>query len=132
MLGCVSREEVARVPSPDGRVEAVVVETNGGATTSFGYEVQVFERTGYRAAFVASVYGAVRNDNAFGVNLNWASNDELRIEYMEARQARLEHSSVHLGGRDIRIVLQAGIRDPDAPAGGMLDNSEHKRQEAGR
>jgi hypothetical protein len=43
LAGCslVSRDEVARVASPDGRVEAVLIETNGGATTSFGYEVHV-------------------------------------------------------------------------------------------
>jgi hypothetical protein len=32
--GLVSRDEVARVASPDGRVEAVLIETNGG-----GYDV---------------------------------------------------------------------------------------------
>jgi hypothetical protein len=42
----VSRDEVARVAAPGGQVEAVLVETNGGATTSFGYEVHVVERGG--------------------------------------------------------------------------------------
>ncbi len=39
-IACLStgqpRDEVARVASPSGKVDAVVVETNGGATTSFG------------------------------------------------------------------------------------------------
>ena len=39
LLGClqdtVVRAEVARVRSPTGRLEALVSETNGGATTSF-------------------------------------------------------------------------------------------------
>ena len=39
--GIASEDEVARVTSPDGRVEAVLIETNGGATTSFGYKVLV-------------------------------------------------------------------------------------------
>ena len=43
--GCIFPEweagfdEVSRVSSPDGKVDAVLVETNGGATTSFGYRV---------------------------------------------------------------------------------------------
>src|SRR5258705_13961034 len=41
LASCASQDEVSRVPSPDGRVEAVLIETNGGATTSFGYRILV-------------------------------------------------------------------------------------------
>lgn len=37
----VERVERSRVASPDGRVEAVVVRTNAGATTSYGYNVYI-------------------------------------------------------------------------------------------
>lgn len=36
-----SFDEVSRVTSPSGKVDAVLVERNGGATTSFSYEVFV-------------------------------------------------------------------------------------------
>lgn len=39
LCGCMSSEEVVRVTSPDGRVDAILVETNCGAPCSFGYEV---------------------------------------------------------------------------------------------
>ncbi len=42
--GCkekASSYQVAHVSSPNGSLEAVLTETNGGATTSFGYEVSV-------------------------------------------------------------------------------------------
>ena len=39
-----SFDEVARVLHPQANVDAVLVETNGGATTSFGYEVFVLSR----------------------------------------------------------------------------------------
>ena len=42
--GVVSRDEVAVVASPDRPLEAVLIETNGGATTSFGYEIWVREK----------------------------------------------------------------------------------------
>jgi hypothetical protein len=54
----------ARVASPDGRVEAVLVETSGGATTSFGYEVHVVEKGRPAGDRVAWVYGAGRNAQA--------------------------------------------------------------------
>jgi hypothetical protein len=37
----VGRSEVRRIPSPDSRVEAVLVEGSGGATTDFFYEIHV-------------------------------------------------------------------------------------------
>ncbi|MBL8397465.1 MAG: hypothetical protein JNL84_04855 [Candidatus Accumulibacter sp.] len=39
LIGEPSKDEVARVVSPSGNIDAVLFETNGGATTSFGYEV---------------------------------------------------------------------------------------------
>jgi len=43
-LGCdpVGRTEIRRIASPDSRVEAVLVEGSGGATTDFFYEIQSF------------------------------------------------------------------------------------------
>lgn len=82
LVGEPSRDEVARVLSPSGRVEAVLFETNGGATTSFGYEVFVVKRgakpSGSPAVFLN---GAVRNPSAYGVNLKWSSPDSITVEY---------------------------------------------------
>src|SRR3954462_9773236 len=75
-----ARDEVSSVRSPDGQVQAVLFETNGGATTSFGYDVELHDRHG--ASFsVAKLYGAVRNAHAWGVNLRWKV-DPLSIEYL--------------------------------------------------
>jgi hypothetical protein len=62
----VSRDEVARVTSPDGTVDAVLVEVNGGATTSFGYQVFLVQRGGKRSdpSEVAELYEATRNAQA--------------------------------------------------------------------
>lgn len=125
--GLVSRDEVARVPSPDGRVEAVLIETNGGATTSFGYEVLVTEKGNTRGNQVASLYGAVRSQRAYGVNLKWASNTQLLVEYQTARRETLDRAIVHVAGRDIRTAFKPGLSDPTAPAGGMLYNLKRQR-----
>ncbi len=61
-----SFDEVARASNSNANVDAVLVETNGGATTSFGYEVFVLPR-GQKPKrsdhVVASLYGA------FGTNM---------------------------------------------------------------
>ena len=127
--GLVSSDEVLRVPSPDRRIDAVLIETNGGATTDFGYHVLV-GKSDHRGDEVAWLYGAVRNDNAYGVNLRWASDRELVIEYLRASEERLERGIVQVAGRDVRISLRRGVADPSAPAGGMFYNLE-KRKHAG-
>ena len=119
----VSQEEVSRVPCPDGRVEAVLIETDGGATTSFGYRILV-EKKGqwFSGEQVAWLYGAGRNENAYGVNLKWNSDTELFIEYLDAREAELMKPKVEIADRTIGVAFRAGITDPTAPAGGMLRN----------
>jgi hypothetical protein len=126
-LGEWSFDEVARVPHES--VDAVLVETNGGATTSFGYEVFVLRHGAKpkRGDAAASFYAAVRNDNAYGVNLRWQPNDTLAIEYLEARNAKILANPVQVDGRPITLVLKSGVNDPSAPAGGMLYNLQSRR-----
>jgi hypothetical protein len=116
-----SRDEVARIASPSGDLIATVVEINGGATTSFGYEVRI-ARTGLHlgSSKVASLYGAVRSENAYGVNLRWTSNNILHIEYLDAQSAHLVPPGFL--APTVQIILMPGISDPLAPSGGMLYN----------
>jgi hypothetical protein len=125
MGGCFSsKDEVARLAAPSGDVEGVVVETNGGATTSFGYEVHVVERGAGpgRLSQVAFLYGAGRNDEAYGVNLRWESNDVLLVEYLDARSTEVGAPSTRVANRPVIVLLKAGTKDPNAPPGGMLYN----------
>jgi hypothetical protein len=115
---------VARVPSPDGRLEAILEETNGGATTSFAYDVSVVKK-GERPsapARVASFYGAVRSDSAYGVNLVWLGPTSLELQYLRAKQLKLTEAPPVVGGSKISVQLRPGISAPNAPSGGMLFN----------
>lgn len=113
-----SFDEVARVPNPDANADAVLVETNGGATTSFGYEVFVLPR-GQKPKrsdhAVVSLYGAARNEHAYGANLRWASNDTLVVEYLDAQHADWLNGTLEVNGRVINIVMKSGVNDPTAP-----------------
>jgi len=123
---CACSHEVSRVPSPSGKAAAVLVETNGGATTSFGYEVYVLPegaswRWADRAAFL---YGTTRNDSAYGANLRWVSSDLVRVEYLQSQSAAVERPSTKVGDLDVRVELRGGIEDPSAPPDSMLYNLE--------
>lgn len=128
IAGCIagdwSHDEVARVSSPSGSVDAVLVETNGGATTSFGYEIYIVEaqKRDNPDAKVATFYGAVRNEGAYGVNLVWDGDQRLTIQYLKAKSERIIASPISVGTQTIEIVLKKGVQDTAAPPGGMLYN----------
>jgi hypothetical protein len=127
--GLVSRDEIARVISPDGRLEAILIETNGGATTAFGYEIWLRETDRGSRERVATLYGAVRNESAAGVNVRWMDDTQLVVEYQEARTEALDKPIVTIGGRDVLVGLKPHVSDPTAPAGGMLFNLERTKQQ---
>jgi hypothetical protein len=123
-----SEDEVARVPSPEGRFEAVLVETNGGATTSFGYEIHVVPTAGKpNGSPAALLYGAVRNESAYGVNLKWESPNRLAVEFLQAKSVELKASELSVAGREVQVALRPGTVDPSAPAGGMLYNQRGRQ-----
>lgn len=115
--------EVARVLSPDARLEAVLTETNPNATTSFVYRIWVVPRGGAWQALpaAAELYGATRNDNAYGVNLRWHDRRTVLAEYLKAYDVRPAGliAPATAGGREVRVYLRPGTADPSAPAGSM-------------
>jgi len=124
-----SFDEVARESSPNEKVDAVLVETNGGATTSFGYRIFIVPKDekieeDIEESKVATLYGAVRNESAYGVNLKWYSENELVIEYLRAKNEQILKPKITIETVDISVKLKNGIKDYKAPAGGMLYNLE--------
>jgi len=127
LAGCFgSSDEVARVTSPFGKVDAVLVELNGGATTDFEYEVFVVpvRESTRRHERVAFLYGAIRSENAYGVNLRWTTPSNLTLEYLRARQEDLLLAHVAVAGEPVSVSLRRGVIDAKAPPGGMLYNLE--------
>lgn len=128
-VGCTrpaSSFEVARIVSPNGNLEAVLMETNGGATTSFGYEVTVGAKGASNSQRVASLYGATRSPQAYGVNLVWINKQVLRIRYLKAEAVPHAVSTISVNGQQIEVELQSGIEDPTAPSGGMQYNLQKR------
>jgi hypothetical protein len=123
LVGEPSNDEVARTISPDGRVDAVLFETNGGATTSYGYRMYVVEHGAKPVGPPAiSLYGAVRNNSAYGANLKWLSHESVAVEYLSAESTSINRSTITIGNKIVQIAVREGIADNAAPAGGMLYN----------
>lgn len=119
-----SRDEVLRVRSPSGEMEAVVFEVNGGATTSFAYEVAIEDsRLIGITRKVAYTYGAIRNNKgAYGVIPRWVSEEELHIEFYSSGYDEIFSPYQRLFANPVRVEMKLNINDLSAPAGGMLRN----------
>ena len=125
VTGCkptVSHDEVARAWSPNGQIAATLFEENGGATTSFGYEVEMSSKDGSEPKPVARMYGSQRNEGAYGANLRWESNNILVIECLKTKTPPTISGPVSLEGQIVKVMLRTGIEDEEAPAGGMKFN----------
>ena len=122
------KTEIVRIPSPDGKVTAILYETNGGATTSFGYRVYLegSEISG-SPTMVAHTYGAIRNNRgAYGVTPRWVSNDELHIEYFSSFRDEVVSSIPRRSSKPIQVKLKLNMNDLSAPSGGMATNLAQK------
>lgn len=93
---------------------------NGGATTSFGYLVELHpaDYRGQAPVSAGRLYGTTRSDCAYGADLRWADARTLAVSYKQTQQIALP-PSVIVAGRRIRLMAQGGRDNPDAPCGGM-------------
>src|SRR3989442_502958 len=124
-----SEAEVSRATSPGGRVDAVLIEGNGGATTSYWYTVYLAlpGRSVAKQGEVAHLYAATRSQKAYGVNLKWEAADRLVVEYFTATAAQLLKPTVSIAGDQVVISLRGGIDDHSIQVGGMVDDLERRR-----
>lgn len=76
-----SQEESSRITSSDGRIDAVMVKTNCGATTGYSYNIFIVPK-GKQPSDNDSVFSSDKTED---LNISWASSSELLITYREAR-----------------------------------------------
>ena len=125
LQGCTngsSHDKVAEAWSPDGQVVATLYEENGGATTSFGYEVTLREKSSPEQKSAARLYGALRNPGAYGLDLKWSNSSTLELQCLSLKATPQLLTPVYLDGRDVAVRLRTGVEDVNAPSGGMAFN----------
>jgi hypothetical protein len=91
-------KELSRTPSPDGAVEAILVERLTDATVSTPTEINVL-KTGLEPT-KATV--AFRATHVAGLSLAWANNNELVVSAAHARMFR-EQTAIQASGRTVAI-----------------------------
>lgn len=96
----------------------------------FGYDVSIAPTGRPKdAQRVVHLYGAIRNEEAYGANLVWINDHTLEVRYLQAKDCRKEQNSpVSIDGIAVTVRLRSGIRDDSAPAGGMVYNLEPYRR----
>ncbi len=97
MTGCdpVAREEMARLSSPDFRVDAILIRANAGATTSFVFEVYIVQ-TGDVPTEDDLLF---RGDKMEGLKLRWVQSKLLTIQY---EQGQIFHFSNFWSSQDVQ------------------------------
>lgn len=81
--GCdpVAREEITRITSPDFMIDALLVQTNAGATTSFGYEVYFVPK----GKQLTEEHPLFRGDKMKNLKLRWVQPKLFEIQYEQGR-----------------------------------------------
>jgi hypothetical protein len=115
LKACVSDQIVARFVAPSGHFEAVVHETDGGATTEFGYYVVIRKIAGWYPDFRQFLIAesAVRADCESGLDLRWHGDDRLEIGFSSASRYNLTYPrTISIDGHEIAIAVQPGRAKP--------------------
>ena len=118
-----AREERAWANSPDGRTHAILIETNGGATTAFGYLVELHpsDHQGQKPVRVADFYRVV-SDCDYGLDMRWADANTLVLRLRSVSQRHVDNSA-SVGGKAVRVIVQTGVGDPTDPCSEMKGRS---------
>jgi hypothetical protein len=124
LTGCKESFEAARIASEDGALDAVVLESDAGATTGYAYSVCVVPRGKPCSdpAIVARFDEAARSVSSWGVDPVWTSPRHLEVRYLRAKVAELTHAS-QSSGSAISVTLKGGIDNPKSPRGSMVKSS---------
>ncbi len=118
----VERVEVVRAPSPDGAVDAVVVQSSAGSGSPFGYTLGLAAPgCAVSGEPALRVVGATRSASAAGVAVTWVAPRTVRVSWLDARfrDPDVDSLVVPTTGGPVTVVSSGGVGDAAAPPGGM-------------
>lgn len=98
----ISYKELLRVSSPDSMVDAVLVQTNIDATTSYGYRLYVVP-IGSQPKYDTENF---RADHLEGWTMNWKEPKLLEIKYDKARIFRFSNFWQSMSFKDGSYVVE--------------------------
>lgn len=109
----VSLTETNRIVSPSGKIDAVVIEADGGATTSVIQRIYLVEHgeqaSGFPDAILdgATVYNDENSSVCFdyGVKMKWEPSSKLILKYVSVNRSEVFNSPIKIAGENIYINL---------------------------
>jgi len=104
----VSSTEYYRVKSPDGKVDAVLMESNGGATTSFSYNL-FFLPTGASSKELSLDRSRLIADKVENLRITWIENKILQIDCKSARIFRFSNFWQSKEIQDYKYIVEIRI-----------------------
>ena len=106
-------EDIRAVPSPNGRVVAVVSRSHV-ATVSDHYRIFLRPRDGGRSVEVADFYGlSDPSGRELPPEVIWTGSNNLEVRVAVAREGNVSRESAVVGGIQVRVLCLASISRPD-------------------
>ena len=103
-----SSTEHYRVKSPDGEVDAVLMKSDGGATTSFSYSLFLLPK-GTSRKKLSLDYSQLIADRAESLKITWIENKILQIDCKSARIFRFSNFWQSKEIQDYRYIVEIRI-----------------------
>jgi hypothetical protein len=124
LTGCSRNNEVLRITSPSGKIDAVVYESesNLAFVECCNYEVHLVEHKSISSNDILAVTlkGAMRNTISHGVNVRWQDDNKLVLEYSHAKSVNQHDKFISIANNTIEVTLKDDIVDTLARSGTML------------
>lgn len=117
ILGCesVADRQIERLRSPDGKVDAVLVERNGGATTSMAYIIYIVPK-GHSVSDKTRIalMDHVHNDRQKDLpGLSWDGDRQLVISFDKAQLLAFTNSMSWRGLDNFGYVVEVRLKHPN-------------------
>lgn len=109
-------EEISRVKSPDGVVDAVTMRSNGSATVSYSYEVYIVPS----GANPSAGYEIFTADHTENMSLTWSRSKLLNIHYKHARIFRFTNFWEDQKVQNFNYVVEVHLV-PANPGSSLMD-----------
>ena len=103
-----SSTEYYRVKSPDGEVDAVLMKSDAGATTSFSYNLFLLPK-GSSSQKLSLDYSQFIVDKAESLKITWINNKILQIDCKSARIFRFSNFWQSKEIQDYRYIVELRI-----------------------
>jgi hypothetical protein len=112
--GCdsVGRTEIRRIPSPDSRVDAVLLEGSGGATTGFFYEIHLVLKGGAAPASKEDPVIRIAFAGADDLTIEWSRPKLLAIKYKQGWIQRFTNRWSWNDGKGASYVVELQLVPP--------------------